>query len=94
MALFAFSLGTSNDHASIVRESWVPEPFAPPNSLTETAYWPYRGLFLFWFQRGLALAAALQRLTKCSKSVSERHFSLTERPTAPKSRLEKMYHLQ
>ena len=69
-------------------------PPSPPNSLTKTAYGPYWGLFLFWFQRGLALAAALQRLTKCSKSVSERHLSLTERPTAPKSRLEKMYHLQ
>jgi hypothetical protein len=28
--LFAFSLGTTKDYALIVRESWVPEPFAPP----------------------------------------------------------------
>ena len=52
------------------------------------------GPFLFWFQRGLALAAALQRLTKDSKSVSERHLSLTERTTAPESRLKKTYHRQ
>lgn len=32
MALFAFSLGTNNDHASIRRESWVPELFTPPLS--------------------------------------------------------------
>ena len=73
---------------------WVRIPPSPPDSLNETAYGPYRGLFLFWFQRGLALAAALQRLTKCSKSVSERHLSLTERPTAPESRLKKTYHCQ
>jgi hypothetical protein len=30
MALFAFSLGTNNDHASILRASWVPEVFPPP----------------------------------------------------------------
>ena len=66
----------------------------PPNSLTETAYGAYLGLFLFWFQRGLALAAALQRLTTGSKSVSERHLSLTERPTTPESRLEKTYNCQ
>ncbi len=71
------------------RPPWVRIPPSPPNSLTETAYGPDLGLFLFWFQRGLALAAALQRLTKCSKSVSERHLSLTARPTTQKSRLKK-----
>ena len=29
MALVAFSLGTNNDHASILRASWVPEVFPP-----------------------------------------------------------------
>ena len=30
MALFTFSLGTNNDHSSILSESWVPEVFPPP----------------------------------------------------------------
>jgi hypothetical protein len=30
LALFAFSLGTTNKHALISRESWVPEVFPPP----------------------------------------------------------------
>ena len=67
---------------------------SPPNSYRKPEFRSLLGSFLFWFQRGLALAAALQRLTTGSKSVSERHLSLTERPTAPESRLEKMYHLQ
>jgi hypothetical protein len=80
MALFAFSLGTSNDHASIVRESWVPEPFAPPPTLAETADGPLRGPFLFWFQRGLAVVTALQRLQNHARLVSEPYLSLTGRP--------------
>ncbi len=40
------------------------------------------------------MAAALQRLTTGSKSFSERHLSLTERPTAPERRLDKTYHCQ
>jgi hypothetical protein len=34
MALFTFSLGTNNDHASIRRESWVPESLPPPVELS------------------------------------------------------------
>jgi hypothetical protein len=80
MALFAFSLGTSNDHASIVRESWVPEPFAPPLALAETDDGAFRGPFLFWFQRGLAVVTALQTLQNHARLVSEPDLSLTGRP--------------
>jgi hypothetical protein len=30
LALFAFSLGATSGHMSLVRESWVHEPFPPP----------------------------------------------------------------
>jgi hypothetical protein len=42
------------------------------------------------FQRGLAIATALQRLAKCAKLVSEPALSLTDRPTAPEGRLKKV----
>mgnify|MGYP007125033133 CR=1 FL=1 len=52
------------------------------------------GPFFFWFQRGLADATTLRRLVKCPKSVSERHLSLTERPSASEGRFQKVSNFQ
>jgi hypothetical protein len=35
LALFAFSLGATSGHMSLVRESWVHEPFPPPLALAK-----------------------------------------------------------
>lgn len=37
--------------------------FAPPPILTETDNGPSRAPFFFWFQRGLVMVTALQRLS-------------------------------
>ena len=55
---------------------------------------PQRGLFSFGFKRGLAAATAHRRLVKCPKSVSERHLSLTERPSASEGRFQKVSNFQ
>ena len=73
---------------------WVRIPPSPPNSLTKTAYGPYRGLFLFWFQRGLAVVTALQRLQNHAKLVSEPDLSLTDRPRPSQGRFKKIYYFQ
>ena len=55
-------------------------PSTPPPTLAETADGPLRGPFLFWFQRGLAVVTALQRLQNHARLVSEPYLSLTGRP--------------
>ena len=94
LAFFAFSLGTTNDHASIVRESWVPESLPPPLTLAETDGGPLRGPFLFWFQRGLVIATAFRRQQERSKSVSEPHLSLIDRPRPSEGRFKKSFYFQ
>ena len=42
--------------------------------------WGLPGPFLFWFQRGLAVVTALQRLQNHARLVSEPDLSLTDRP--------------
>ena len=66
--------------ASGTRESWVRESFPPPPKLTEIDGGPSRGPFFFLFQRGLGAGAALRRLPKRAKLVSERHLSPIDRP--------------
>ena len=66
--------------ASGTGESWVPESLPPPPTLAETADGPLRGPFLFWFQRGLAVVTALQRLQNHARLVSEPDLSLTDLP--------------
>jgi hypothetical protein len=78
------SLRTSSLHPSepdiSTRESWAPEPFAPPLALAETDDGAFRGPFLFWFQRGLAVVTGLRRLQNHARLVSEPDLSLTDRP--------------
>ena len=90
MTLFAFSLGTNNEHASILRESWVPEVFPPPPTLAESDDGAFRGPFLFWFQRGLAVVTALQRLQNHARLVSEPDLSLTDRPRSSQGRFKNL----
>ena len=60
----------------------------PPLALAETDDGPSRGPFSFWFQRGLVVATALRRLSKRSKSVSEPHLSLIDRPRSAEGRFQ------
>jgi hypothetical protein len=76
------------------RGRWISVPSAPPPTLTETDYGSLRSPFFFWFQRGLVEATALRRLGKCPKSVSERHLSLTDRPSVLKGRFQKISQFQ
>ena len=80
--------------ASGTRESWVRESFPPPPKLTEIDGGPSRGPFFFLFQRGLAVATALRRLSKRSEPVSERHLSLIDRPRLPEGRFRNSILLQ
>ena len=70
------------------REGWTSDPFPPPLALAETDDGPSRGPFSFWFQRGLVVATALRRLSKRSKSVSEPHLSLIDRPRSAEGRFQ------
>ena len=65
--------------------------FAPPPTLAKTHDGPSRGPFLFWFQRGLVAATALRRLPKRSKSVSEPHLSLIDRPRSSEGRFQNRF---
>jgi len=68
--------------------------FPPPLTLAETDDGPLWGPFLFLFQRGLAIATALQRLAKCAKLVSEPALSLTDRPRSSGGRIQKNFQFQ
>ena len=70
-------------HAPRVRIS-----FAPPPILAKTDDGPSWGPFFFLFQRGLGVATALRRLPKRSKSVSEPHLSLIDRPRPSEGRFQ------
>ena len=74
--------------ASDTGESWVPGWLPPPLALAETDDGPSRGPFFFWFQKGLVMVTALQRLSKRSKSVSEPHLSLIDRPAPSEGRFQ------
>jgi hypothetical protein len=89
LALFAFSLGTTNKHALISRESWMPDPSPPPISDIEHGDGPFLGYFFFAVQRGLAKATALWRLVWQHKSVSKHLASLSERPLPSEGRIQK-----
>jgi hypothetical protein len=65
-------------------------PFPPPQTNREPETRSLTGPFFFLFQKGLAIATALRRLSKCAKLVSERRLSLTNRPTAPEGRFQKV----
>jgi len=49
---------------------------------------------LFWFQRGLAVVTALQRLQNHARLVSEPDLSLTDRPRSSQGRFKKIYYFQ
>ena len=66
----------------------IRQPHCPPLALAETDDGPSRGPFSFWFQRGLVVATALRRLSKRSKSVSEPHLSLIDRPRSAEGRFQ------
>ena len=68
--------------------------FPPPKTIREPITRSLTGLFFFLFQRGLAIATALQRLAKCAKLVSEPALSLTERPSTSEGRIQKVMHFQ
>ena len=52
------------------------------------------GPFFFLIQRGLVMVTALRRLPKRSKSVSEPHLSLIDRPRPPEGRFQNGVQLQ
>ena len=68
------------------RPPWVRIPPPPPLANCELEVRSLAGPFFFWFQRGLVVATALQRLPKQSKSVSEPHLSLIDRPHSVEGR--------
>jgi hypothetical protein len=49
---------------------------------------------LFWFQRGLVIATAFRRQQERSKSVSEPHLSLNDRPRPSEGRFKKSFYFQ
>jgi hypothetical protein len=49
---------------------------------------------LFWFQRGLAVVTALQRLQNHARLVSEPDLSLTDRPRPSEGRFKKSVYFQ
>jgi hypothetical protein len=72
----------------------VPEPCPPPPTLAENDDGAFRGPFLFWFQRGLAVVTALQRLQNHARLVSEPDLSLTDRPRPSEGRFKKSVYFQ
>ena len=66
---------------------------APPQTIRESEMRSVRGLFYF-FHRGLVNATALRRLSKWSKSVSEPHLSLIDRPKCSEGRFQNSVKLQ
>jgi hypothetical protein len=72
----------------------LPVPLAPPLALAETDDGAFRGPFLFWFQRGLAVVTALQRLQNHARLVSEPDLSLTDRPRPSEGRFKKSVYFQ
>ena len=78
----------------IAAVSRVLNAIPPPPTLAETEDGPSRGPFFFWFQRGLVIVTALWRLPKQSKSVSEPHLSLIDRPRPPEGRFQNSVQLQ